>query len=65
VEVALAVAGIPARRRTERQPSGRRAEVTEEMLRELYSRPEVTVRVLVERFGSARTTCAADCTRWA
>jgi len=51
VEVALAVAGIPARRRTERQPSGRRADVTDEMLRELYSRPEVTVRVLVERFG--------------
>ncbi len=51
VEVGLAVAGIPARRRTERQPSGRRADVTEEMLRELYSRPEVTVRVLVERFG--------------
>ncbi len=51
VEVALAVAGIPARRRTERQPSGRRAEVTDEMLREPYSRPEVTVRVLVERFG--------------
>ncbi len=51
VEVALAVAGIPARRRTEPQPSGRRADVTEEMLRELYSRPEVTVRVLVERFG--------------
>jgi len=51
VEVALAVAGIPARRRTEPQPSGRRADVTDEMLRELYSRPEVTVRVLVERFG--------------
>jgi len=51
VEVALAVAGIPARRRTERQPSGRRADVTVEMLRELYSRPEVTVRVLVQRFG--------------
>jgi len=51
VEVALAVAGIPARRRTERQPSGRRAKVTDEMLRELYSRPELTVRVLVERFG--------------
>ena len=51
VEVALVVAGVPARRRTERQPSGRRAEVTDEMLRELYSRPEVTVRVLVERFG--------------
>ncbi len=51
VEVALAVAGIPARRRTERQPSGRRAEVTDEMLRELHSRPEVTVRALVERFG--------------
>jgi len=51
VEVALAVAGIPARRRTKRQPSGRRADVTDEMLRELYSRPEVTVRVLVERFG--------------
>ena len=51
VEVALAVAGLPARRRTERQPSGRRADVTDEMLCELYSRPEVTVRVLVERFG--------------
>jgi len=51
VEVALAVAGIPARRRTERQPSGRRADVTEEMLRELYSRPDVPVRALVERFG--------------
>jgi len=51
VEVALAVAGIPGRRRTERRPSGRRADVTDEMLRELYSRPEVTVRVLVERFG--------------
>jgi len=51
VEVALAVAGIPARRRTERQPSGRRADVTDEMLRELYSRPEVTVRALVQRFG--------------
>jgi len=51
VEVALAVAGKPARRRTERQPSGRRPDVTDEMLRELYSRPEVTVRVLVERFG--------------
>jgi len=51
VEVALAVAGIPARRRTERQPSGRRAGVTAEMLRELYSRPEVTVRALVARFG--------------
>jgi len=65
VEVALAVAGIPARRRKGRQPSGRRADVTDEMLRELYSRPEVTVRVLVERSVSARTTCAADCTRWA
>ncbi len=51
VAVAVAVAGIPARRRTERQPSGRRAKVTDEMLRELYSRPEVTVRALVERFG--------------
>jgi len=51
VEVALAVAAIPARRRKGRQPSGRRADVTDEMLRELYSRPEVTVRVLVERFG--------------
>jgi len=51
VEVALAVAGISARRRTERQPSGRRADVTDEMVRELYSRPEVTVRASVERFG--------------
>jgi hypothetical protein len=51
VEVALAVAGIPARRRTEPQPGGRRADVTDEMLRELYSRPEVTVRALVVRFG--------------
>jgi len=51
VELALIAAGIPARRRTERRPTGPRVKVTDNMLRDLYQRPEMTVDALVKQLG--------------